>query len=54
MEKVNDSIFIFISFLLNFCRLNNILSTILSSVSTINFLNPAKPKLSNNNKSFLG
>ena len=39
-------------FLLNFSKLNNILSIIFLSLSTIYCLKPVKPKLSNNNRSF--
>ena len=54
MEKVNETRLIFMSFLLNFSELNNILSIIFLSLSTINCLKPVKPKLSNNNRSFFG
>ena len=54
IEKVNEKRFIFESFLLNFCKLNNILSIISKSLSTINYLKPVKPKLSNKERSFFG
>ena len=41
------------SFLLNFFKLNSNLSTMFISLSTINSLKPAKPKLSNKKKVFL-
>ena len=54
MEKVNKTRFIFESFLLNFCKLNNNLSITLKSLSMENVLKPLKPKLSNNKRSFFG
>ena len=54
MEKVNETRLIFVSFLLSFSKLNNILSVIFLSLSTTNCLKPVKPKPSNSNRPFFG
>ena len=54
MEKASETRLIFVSFLLNFSKLNNILPIIFLSLSGINCLNPTIPTLSNNNRSYFG